>query len=361
MSRVRVIHYKVKNGARAFRRWIIPYILSRIYSSRLRPVLSYLYTDWRCNIDCHYCFQFNNQDEKMSIETAMSAIDWLATIGCRVLAIMGGEPLIERDFILKVIHYGNEKGFFVYLPTNGRLLTEEYIDELGSAGIAGFNLAVDCLEPKKGLPKALMPIEPQFRYLVKNQERYGYILFFNINITSKNIKDVKMLTEIAHDNRIGTDYHINEPPQQIVNVNHYDQERDGLYIRPEQYDEVDELLDWIIEKNRRGYTMVNSIPHLVSMKEKMRNIAHRWDCRAGHNGILIRPDGTLSPCFDLITFYKDWGSIWNPKFDHDELEKVKSNCVHRCLSTCFYTMAHYYQPTETLKWMIKHMRVGDVR
>jgi hypothetical protein len=27
-----------------------------------------------------------------------------------------------------------------------------------------------------------------------------------------NIKDVKMLTEIAHQNRIGTDYHLNEPP-----------------------------------------------------------------------------------------------------------------------------------------------------
>jgi len=297
----------------------------------------------------------------MSLETAISSIDWLKTIGCRVLAIMGGEPLIERDFILEVIRYGNKKGFFIYLPTNGRLLTREYIDELGKAGIAGFNLAVDTIEPKRGLPKSLMLIEPQFRYLVKNQERYGYILFFNTNITSKNIKDVKMLTEIAHDNRIGTDYHINEPPQKIIDVSHFNQERDGLYITGELYNEVDELLDWIIEKNRRGYTMVNSIPHLMAMKERMRNIPHRWDCRAGRNGILIRPDGGLSPCFDLITLEHDWGSIWNPKFNRKDLEEVKSTCLERCLSTCFYTMGHYYQPTETFKWMVKHMGVGAVR
>lgn len=297
----------------------------------------------------------------MSLETAISSIDWLKTIGCQAIAIMGGEPLVRKDFILKVVQYGSRNGFFVYLPTNGYLLTEDFIDKLGNADVAAINLAVDCIQPKPGLPKALMAIEPMFRYLVKNQEKYGYILFFNINITSKNIKDVKMLTEIAHDNGIATDYHINEPPHQFVDISHYEHQRDGLYIRPEQYEEVDELLDWIIMKNRKGYTMVNSIPHLIAMKNRIRNKPTQWDCRAGYNGILIRPDGTLSPCFDLINFDHDWGRIWDPKFDEDELAEVKSKCVEHCLSTCFYTMGHYYQPSETLKWMIKHMRVGGVR
>ena len=97
------------------------------------------------------------------------------------------------------------------------------------------------------------------------------------------------------------------------------------------------------------------------MKNRIRNKPTQWDCRAGHNGILIKPDGSLSPCFDLITYNHDWGSIWNPKFDKDELAKVKSNCAKLCMSTCFHTMGHYYQPSETFKWMTKHMRVGDVR
>jgi radical SAM protein with 4Fe4S-binding SPASM domain len=107
--------------------------------------------------------------------------------------------------------------------------------------------------------------------------------------------------------------------------------------------------------------MVNSIPHLEQMKDLMRGKPVKWSCRAGHNGILIRPDGTLSPCFDLITFDHDWGTIWHPKFDKDELAEVKRKCNQHCLSTCFYTMAHYYQPAETLKWMMKHTRIGAVR
>jgi MoaA/NifB/PqqE/SkfB family radical SAM enzyme len=297
----------------------------------------------------------------MSFETAKSSLDWLKTIGCRVIALMGGEPLLRKDFILDVIHYGSRNGFFIYLPTNGYLLDEDYIDKLGQAHVAAINLAVDCIELKPGLPKALMAIEPQFRYMVKMQEKYGYILFFNINITSKNLYDVKMLTEIAHDNGIATDYHINEPPHDVIDIDHYKHKGDGLYIREDQYEEVDSLLDWIIMKNRKGYTMVNSIPHLYAMKDMARNKTMKWDCRAGHNGILIRQDGTLSPCFGLMMYDHDWGKIWEPRFDKDELASIKTDCVKTCLSTCFYTMGHYYQPTETIKWMVKHSRVGAVR
>lgn len=277
MSIMAVTKYRLYNGIRAFNKWIIPYIQSRVYDSSLRPVLSYLYTDWKCNIDCHYCFQYNNNNEEgMSYETATSAIDWLKSIGCRVIPLMGGEPLIRKDFILDVVRYATNQGFFVYLPTNGYLLTPDYIDKLGEAGIATINLAVDCVSPKVGLPKALLAIEPQFRYLIKKQEKYGYLVFFNINITSKNMRDVKMLTEIAHDNHIATDYHINEPPQQFIDISHYSRKGDNLYIRPDQFSEVDDLLDWIIEKNHKGYNMVNSIPHLRAMKEWIRNKPVNW-------------------------------------------------------------------------------------
>ena len=218
---LRTAYYKTLNGIKAFRRWVIPYLNSRIHPNEFRPVLCYLFTEWQCNIDCHYCFQYNNNLPGMDIETAKSAIDWLKSIGCRVIPIMGGEPLMRKDFILEVIRYGAENGFFMYLPTNGYLLDKAFIDEVGKAGVAAINLAVDCVAPKKGLPKALLNIEPQFRYLVERQKKYGYLTFFNINICRNNIKDVKLLTEIAHQNKIGTDYHLNEPPHSFVDTSHY--------------------------------------------------------------------------------------------------------------------------------------------
>jgi MoaA/NifB/PqqE/SkfB family radical SAM enzyme len=352
------IRYKSRNGLRAVRRWAIPYLNSRIHAMEFRPVLCYLYTEWRCNIDCHYCFQYNNDLPGMELETAKSAVDWLKSLGCRVIPLMGGEPLLRPEFVVELIDYGANNGFFMYLPTNGYLLDKSLIDEIGRAGVAAINLAVDCVAPRKGLPKALLSIEPQFRYLVERQKQYGYLLFFNINICRTNIKDVKMLTEIAHQNKIGTDYHLNEPPQGFVKVDHYAHMDDGLHLTPDRYDEVDELLDWLIEKQRQGWPMVNSIAHLKVFKERMRDSMQPWDCRAGHNGALIRPDGTLSPCFNLIAYEHNWGRIWEPHFDEEELRAVKETCLPHCSSTCFYTMASYYHLRSVPQWIRKHSRVG---
>jgi MoaA/NifB/PqqE/SkfB family radical SAM enzyme len=355
-------HYKSLNGIRAVRRWAIPYFNSLFHSGQFRPILCYLFTEWHCNIDCHYCFQYDNAKQHaapgMDLDTARSAVDWLKSLGCRVIPLMGGEPTLRKDFLLDVLQYGSENGFFMYLPTNGYLLDKPFIDELGKTGVAAINLAVDCIAPRRGLPKALLNIEPQFRYLVERQKKYGYILFFNINICRNNIKDVRMLTEIAHQNRIGTDYHLNEPPHHFVDVDHYTHQDDMLSVTEKEWEEVDRLLDWLIEKHREGWPMVNSIAHLREFKLRMRGRMQPWDCRAGHNGALIRTDGTLSPCFDLITYEHDWGRIGNPKFDKKELEEVKKNCLPNCSSTCYHTMASYYSMRSLPQWIGKHVRIG---
>lgn len=69
------LRYKGSNGIRALERWVIPYVNSHMHANEFRPVLCYLYTDWKCNIDCHYCFQYDNTKPAMSLETARSAID----------------------------------------------------------------------------------------------------------------------------------------------------------------------------------------------------------------------------------------------------------------------------------------------
>ncbi|HKE03489.1 MAG TPA: radical SAM protein, partial [Blastocatellia bacterium] len=165
------LFYHANNGVRAFRRWLMPYIQSRIMADEFRPLLSYLFTEWKCNLDCHYCWAFENSVKGMTEEVAKRSIDFLHSVGCRVTAIMGGEPLLRPKFIHKVIYYGAKKGFFMYLPTNGRLMKPEVIDWIGDAGVAAVNLAVDCVEEKPGLPKNLNKIRSYFDYLVKMQRR----------------------------------------------------------------------------------------------------------------------------------------------------------------------------------------------
>lgn len=349
---------RVSNGVKAVRKWIIPYFGTRLHSSEFRPILSYLFTEWDCNMRCHYCYTWEKGAPGMTLETARSSIDWLRSTGCRVFGFMGGEPLLRPDFVEQVVRYGTEQGFFVYLPTNGLAVTEDIVDRLGAAGISAINLAMDCIEPRPGMPKALKTIERQFRILVDRQRRHGYVLFLNINITSHNIEDVRQLTHIAADLGIGVDYHINERPH--IEQSHYQYLDNDTYIRQDQWEVVDELIDWLIERNHKVQPMVNTVAHLQAMKAFYRDEIGDWSCRAGQNTVCIRIDGSLSPCFGLYSAKHDWGRIWDPRFDPEELQSRKKKCTRACLSTCQYNAGVFYRDTlaSVSHWVWVHAAAG---
>lgn len=346
--------YYLGNFARAFRSWLIPYIKSRLYPNTFRPILSFLYTDLCCNVDCHYCFIRDNKIQGMTMQTAKDAVDWLHSHGCRVLAYMGGEPLIRKQFIIDLTRYAVDKGFFVYLPTNGILMDNRFIDAIGEAGVSAINFAVDTVDKQEGLPKYFNRIKPQFEYLVQQEHKYNYITFLNINITQNNMDEVQKLTEIAHSYGIGTDYHINERP--LILYDTYQHEEDGGWIEERQFHQVDEILDWLAEKNRLGYPMVNSVEHLSAMKQFIRSELTFWPCQAGQLSMIIRLDGSFAPCFELYGEKEDWGNIYDgPKFNPAALAARKQQCASNCLSTCNFQVAHYTgSGRHWLQWVGKH-------
>ena len=342
---------------RVLRGWLYPYVWSRILPGEFHPIIAYLFTEWKCNLDCHYCWAFDNRVKGMTEDTARRSIDWLHETGCRVLALMGGEVLLRPEFVHKVVYYGAKKGFYVYVPTNGRLMRKEVIDTLGDAGVATVNLAVDSFEDREELPKALKPIWTSFQHLVKKQYVYGFSVFFNINITRINLDDVKQLTEIARDHGIATDYHINESP--MLEQAHF-RHRDGnsTFITEADWPRIDELIDWLVEKNRSGYRMVNSVRRLQDMKAFMRGKVEPWDCRAGHNSLIIRTDGTLAPCFPMYSATYNWGAVGKHGFEDIQLSDMKKSCQTHCFSTLNHNLAYCYKASRAIKWVARQAARG---
>ena len=343
--------------ARALKGWFVPYVGSRVRPGDFNPIISYLFTEWKCNLDCHYCWAFDNRVKGMTEGVARHAIDWLHDTGCRVLALMGGEVLLRPDFAHKVVDYAARQGFWVYVPTNGRLMRPDVIDRLGDAGVATVNLAVDSVADRKELPKALDPIRPYFEYLIKKQYVYGFSVFFNINITRINLEDVRRLTEIAHDVGIATDYHINETP--MLDQPHFRHKSgNSTYIAQEDWPAVDDTIDWLIEKNRSGYKMVNSARRLEEMKAFMRGKLQSWDCRAGQNSLIIRTDGTLAPCFPMYNASHDWGTAGRPCFERQQLADMKVECQPHCFSTLNHNLAYCYKASRVIRWVVQQAARG---
>jgi len=149
---------------RTMRGWLFPYIRSRALPGKFHPITSYLFVEYKCNLDCWYCWAFDNRVPGMTEDIARRSIDWLHDHGCRVVALMGGEPLLRPQFAHKVVNYAAKKGFWVYIGTNGRLLRPEVMDRLGDAGVAVINFALDAWDLKPGLPKALVPARKNLEY-----------------------------------------------------------------------------------------------------------------------------------------------------------------------------------------------------
>ena len=352
--------YQRVNARRTWNAWGKPYFASRSLANRqeLRPIIAYLFTDYKCNLDCHYCWAYNNAVRGISEPMARRSIDWLESIGNRVLALMGGEPLLRPELVHKITYYAAKKGFFVYLPTNGRLMQPDVIDRLGDAGLANVNIALDSVAVKPSLPKALDAIRPNFDYLLKHQRRYGYTVVINTNICHNNMDDVRALTDFAVERNIGIDFHINEAPMlEQGHFEHYDD--NDTYLRPEDYERVDELLDEVIERHKGGQRIVNPLSHLHEMKNLMRGeVKQRWNCRAGHNMLIIRVDGTLAPCFPMYSATHDWGTVGNHKFDRKQLDEMKQECTKHCLSTCNYILGFCYNTRRVMWWGLKQAMRG---
>jgi MoaA/NifB/PqqE/SkfB family radical SAM enzyme len=345
-------HWTSSLVLRSMRGWLFPYIKSRVLPGDFHPIIAYLFTEWKCNLDCHYCWAFDNRVKGMTEDTARRSIDWLHSTTCRVLALMGGEPLLRPQLVHKIVYYAAKKGFWVYLPTNARLLRPEVIDRLTDAGVAVVNFAVDVVAEKPGLPKALNPVRSYFDYLIRKQYRYGYCVFFNINICRDNLEDVKQLTEIAHENGIATDYHINESP--MIEQEHFQHmDENSTFIRREDFPKVDAVLDWLIEKNRQGYKMVNSVQRLNDMKDFMRGKQEPWNCRAGQNSMIIRVDGTLAPCFPMYSATYDWGTVSNHKFEVRQLDTMKQECQKHCFSTLNHNLGYCYNDGRVIRWVLR--------
>ncbi|MGA7235817.1 MAG: hypothetical protein WBY44_09065, partial [Bryobacteraceae bacterium] len=118
------------------------------------------------------------------------------------------------------------------------------------------------------------------------------------------------------------------------------------------------LVDWLIEKNRAGYKMVNSVQRLNEMREFMRGKLQEWNCRAGHNNVIVRVDGTLAPCFPMYSATYDWGVTGSHKFEKKQLDEMKKGCQPHCFSTLNHNLAYCYDAMRVVKWVGKQASRG---
>ncbi len=107
-------------------------------------------TTMKCNFDCPYCFE-NHSGTDMSEEVQDDVIAlaerMMKRFGAKTLHVtwFGGEPLMNPDVIWNLTPRFRELAlrYGASIFTNGSLLTQEILDQLGNCGVKSAVIAID--------------------------------------------------------------------------------------------------------------------------------------------------------------------------------------------------------------------------
>lgn len=98
-----------------------------------------------CNYSCKYCYASFKKDRKLSLNEKKIIIDKIKDFsGVRKINFAGGEPLLDKD-LGDLILYAKNHGFIVSIITNGKYLTESFLDKYGKyIDIIGISCDSNC-------------------------------------------------------------------------------------------------------------------------------------------------------------------------------------------------------------------------
>jgi len=102
----------------------------------------------RCNLNCKHCYSLSADTDfpgELSTGQVFDVMDDLKAFRVPVLILSGGEPLLRPD-IFEISQRAKDMGFYVGLSTNGTLITDDNIDDIGAIGYDYVGISLDGID-----------------------------------------------------------------------------------------------------------------------------------------------------------------------------------------------------------------------
>jgi radical SAM protein with 4Fe4S-binding SPASM domain len=112
--------------------------------SEPRPAYAVWEITLRCDQPCGHCGSRAGaaRERELSTEEALEVASALVRLGCREVALIGGEAYL-RDDLHTIVAFFAERGVHVGIQTGGRRFTRELARSLKDAGLAQLGVSVD--------------------------------------------------------------------------------------------------------------------------------------------------------------------------------------------------------------------------
>lgn len=261
----------------------------RLYDDK--PWTAHLYVTDNCNLDCHYCNEYDNSVPHPGVADLKKWMRKIRDLGCLRLGLLGGEPLLHPD-VVEVVRYARELGFEkVSMSTNGFLLTKELLAQLEEAGLHQMQFSIDRMTPiatgEKSVKKSLKTVRHKLEWFRRSPIR------FNVNsvLCNDTIDQVDQVIDTCLDEDVGV--HARVIHDDLINDR-------KLRIHPSPKP-LKSLLDYQAHLKAQGYSIHTSWNLLDYQQEIVEGRMRDWKCVAGYKYFFVSAQGKFWPCSQVRT------------------------------------------------------------
>lgn len=257
----------------------------------------------RCNLRCAHCYQTGGKSEELSLPEIRSVVAevsemldaWTETYGisfARSVSVTGGEPFLRADIsdILKTI---GDRGFGLYLLSNGTLIDAEKAKMLSRLSIKGVQISMEGPEEVHDSIRGRGSFASSARG-IRHLLDAGLKVTINATLSDLNAGRFVELVELARSlgvQRLGFSRLV--PSGRGL----------GLIGRMIGREKVRNIYEEIFSLQPEGLEIVTGDPvasQLTDLSGGDAGDVATGGCAAGLSGLTFLPDGTIVPCRRLF-------------------------------------------------------------
>jgi MoaA/NifB/PqqE/SkfB family radical SAM enzyme len=240
----------------------------------------HLYVTDRCNLDCHYCTEYDNSVPHPQLEDLKRWIKKIADLEVSVLNLQGGEPLLHPD-IVEIVRYSKSLGLGVTMSSNGFLLTKDLVAELDRAGLDILQLSVDRMTPTDSTRKSLKTVIPKMALLENSSIKY-------------HISGVLFNDSVAEAGEV-LEYGLGRNIPTQARLVHADPEGE-FRVGADERDDLMSMVDLQLAKKRNGEPVHTNSAILSYQRDMLGGTAPDWTCMAGYKFFFVSATGEFWLC-----------------------------------------------------------------
>ncbi len=250
----------------------------------------------RCNYRCLHCGTSCGapREDEMTLDQAYAVIDDLAELGCEILTLSGGEPLMHPHWDKFAIRL-NERGITPYMITNGYYIKDN-IERILNAPLRRIGLSIDGTEKIhnhiRQTPNAYQIAMESARLLHENGIEVGAVSHasrFNLEVLEDMYREF-------------LDVPFNFWQVQVTFSSGRMKEHQEAVLKPE---ELPIVAKFVADKRKEGKMMVCAGDNLGYYSHFNISDSEWKGCHAGRWVIGIEADGHIKGCLSLPEDFRE--------------------------------------------------------